>query len=133
MAGLDPTLGDVWRAHEVNGQTYKEVALARSLTREQVRQRWAKRYAKAARSLGAERCVGDATLYHWGDLCTLRLLFPEWWSVKRAARKTGYSAYHLRHLIKEERVEAVRVGGQWRIQRESMVEYVAGRGDSEVE
>lgn len=129
LAGLDPALADVWRAHEVNGRTYNEVAKARGLTREQVRIYW----AKAMRRLRGR-------LVQSGVLAMLRYAIgksyvpygevdPAWWSVKRAAEETGYSAYHLRHLIKEGRVEAVRVGSEWRIRCKSMEEYVAGRGN----
>lgn len=71
LAGLDPELGDVWRAHEVDGHSYNEVASARSLTREQVRRRW----AKAARRLRAGLVQSGAVTArsHWEELCACRL------------------------------------------------------------
>lgn len=129
LAGLDPELGDVWRAHEVDGDSIKEVAKARELTREQVRIRWAKT-ARRLRSILGKSGVLSMLSYAIGvAYVPYGELDPDWWSVKKAAQKTGYSTYHLRHLIKAGQIEAVRVGRAWRIRWESMEGYVAGRGD----
>ena len=53
------------------------------------------------------------------------VLDPDWYSVKAVVAETGYSASHLRYLIKQEKVTAQKIRGKWLLSRHSMNEYIS--------
>ena len=57
---------------------------------------------------------------------------PEWasCSVKEASEKSGYNEEYLRRLIRQGRIEAVKIGPAYLIRVESLEEYVAGTQDA---
>jgi len=51
---------------------------------------------------------------------------PEWasYSVKEAAERTGYHEEHLRRLIREGKIEAVKIGPAYLIRVDSLEAYI---------
>jgi excisionase family DNA binding protein len=59
---------------------------------------------------------------------TTGILIPimtDWLSVTEAAEKSGYSAYHIRELCREGKLETVKKGLMYLIDPESLDDYVA--------
>ena len=52
---------------------------------------------------------------------------PEWpsYTIKEASRKTGYNEEYLRRLIRQGKIEAVKVGPAYLIRVESLEQYIA--------
>jgi excisionase family DNA binding protein len=51
---------------------------------------------------------------------------PSWpsYSIAEAAEKTGYHPEYLRELIRNEKIEAVKIGQMWLIKVESLEAYI---------
>jgi excisionase family DNA binding protein len=58
---------------------------------------------------------------------------PDWpsYSIKEASQKTGYNEEYLRRLIRQGKVEAIKVGPAYLIRAESLEKYIAEMQDSE--
>ena len=56
---------------------------------------------------------------------------PEWpsYTIKEASQKTGYNEEYLRRLIRQGKIEAVKVGPAYLIQVESLEQYIAEMKD----
>lgn len=52
---------------------------------------------------------------------------PEWpsYTIKEASRKTGYNEEYLRRLIRQGKIEAVKVGPAYLIRVDSLEKYIA--------
>lgn len=51
---------------------------------------------------------------------------PKWksWTVAEASQETGYNPEYIRRLIRNEDVEAVKVGNVWLIKIDSLMDYI---------
>lgn len=54
-----------------------------------------------------------------------RTIHQEWITTKEAARLTGYTAVYIRRLIRTKRVNALKRGRDWLIDRLSLMAYKA--------
>ena len=58
---------------------------------------------------------------------------PEWpsYTIKEASQKTGYNEEYLRRLIRQGKIEAIKVGPTYLIRVDSMEKYIAEVQDSD--
>ena len=58
---------------------------------------------------------------------------PEWpsYTIKEASQKTGYNEEYLRRLIRNGKIEAIKVGPTYLIRVDSMEKYIAKVQDSD--
>jgi len=48
----------------------------------------------------------------------------EWITTKEASELSGYTPYHIRELIREERIKAQKFGEVWQVSKQSLLAYV---------
>jgi excisionase family DNA binding protein len=53
------------------------------------------------------------------------MLVPEWISVREAAKRTGYTPRHIRHLLAKGLVKGRKFGRDWFTTAEALDEYLA--------
>jgi excisionase family DNA binding protein len=58
---------------------------------------------------------------------------PEWpsYTIKEASQKTGYNGEYLRRLIRQGKIEAIKVGPTYLIRVDSLEKYIAEIQDSD--
>lgn len=58
---------------------------------------------------------------------------PDWvsWTVEEASEKTGYNQEYLRRLIRNKKIEAVKISRVFLIKRDSLLEYLKQTGSIE--
>jgi excisionase family DNA binding protein len=52
----------------------------------------------------------------------------QWVTTTEAARLTGYNAEHVRRLIRGEKIEAIKWGRDWLVNKESLLSYIKAEG-----
>ena len=55
----------------------------------------------------------------------------DWLTTEEASQLTGYSISYLRHLIRQNKVEAQKKGGQFWVERKSLLAYAKEAAKSE--
>ena len=60
----------------------------------------------------------------WATIRRVEGIMPDWITTAEAARLSGYTAAHLRELIRDGKIKAQKFGEVWQVDRASLLTYV---------